>query len=81
MITAAYGNTDTDTKAYLEAGLRPGSVFIVNKQGKFAAIESFSCQVLIAGVLKNIGTGDISSYEKQIENIEKLYPQINVEIR
>jgi len=65
VIKAAYGNTDTDTKAYLEAGLRPGSVFIVNKQG----------------VLKNIGTGDVSSYEMQIENIEKLYPQINVEIR
>lgn len=61
VIMAGYGNKETDKLAYLGAGLRPGSVFIVNTRG----------------ILKNVGTGLVSSYKKQVENIGKLYHQLN----
>ena len=34
VIVGGYGNKETDTKAYLEAGLLPSKVFIVNPQGR-----------------------------------------------
>ena len=34
VIVAGYGNNETDSQAYLEAGLRPDSVFIVNTRGE-----------------------------------------------
>ena len=34
VIVAGYGNKETDNQAYLGAGLRPDSVFIVNTRGE-----------------------------------------------
>ena len=34
VIVTGYGNNETDSQAYLEAGLRPDSVFIVNTRGE-----------------------------------------------
>ena len=59
-IVAGYGNKPTDTKAYVNSGLPLNSVYIVNPQG----------------VLKNEGTGDITSYEEQVQNIDVLYPRL-----
>jgi len=59
-IVAGYGNKPTDTKAYVNSGLPLNSVYIVNPQG----------------VLKNEGTGDITSYEEQVQNIDALYPRL-----
>jgi len=58
VIVAAYGNKETDTKAYLQSGLSPQRVFIVNPQGE----------------LKNVGTGQVSSYQTQAEIIDTLFP-------
>jgi len=59
-IVAGYGNKPTDTKAYVNTGLPLNSVYIVNPQGE----------------LKNEGTGDITSYEEQVQNIDSLYPRL-----
>jgi len=61
VIQGAYGNKETDNKAYLQAGLLPHKVFIVNPSGE----------------LKNIGSGEVSSYQKQAETIDELYPFLN----
>ena len=34
VIVTGYGNNETDSQAYLEAGLRTDSVFIVNTRGE-----------------------------------------------
>ena len=39
VVVAGYGNKDTDTKAYLEAGLLPHKLFIVNPQGRKYSIH------------------------------------------
>ena len=79
MIVAGYGNKETDNQAYLGAGLRPDSVFIVNTRGEMrpTLVDLRFKTNLLLGVLKNVGTGLESSYKKQIEMIGKLYPQLN----
>eukprot|EP00092_Neocalanus_flemingeri_P014105 GFUD01015214.1.p1 GENE.GFUD01015214.1~~GFUD01015214.1.p1 ORF type:complete len:335 (+),score=71.34 GFUD01015214.1:212-1216(+) len=57
-IVAGYGNKATDTKAYVNSGIPLEAVYIVNPEGE----------------LKNEGTGDVTSYEEQVQNIETLYP-------
>jgi len=59
VIVGGYGNKETDTKAYLQAGLLPHNVFIVNTQGE----------------LRNIGTGEVTTYQKQADVIDKLFPR------
>ena len=59
-LVAGYGNKPTDTKAYVNSGIPLSAVYIVNPQG----------------VLKNEGTGEVTSYEEQVENIDTLYPSL-----
>merc|ERR1719495_1145632 len=53
-IVAGYGNKETDTKAYVNSGLALDTVFIVNPEGQ----------------LKNEGTGAVTSYNEQVENVD-----------
>ena len=59
-LVAAYGNKPTDTKAFTNSGIPLSAVYIVNPQG----------------VLKNEGTGEVTSYEEQVQNIDTLYPSL-----
>ena len=78
VIVAAYGNKETDTKAYLQSGLWPQRVFIVNPQGR--KLDSLDRQTVssgnisFSGELKNVGTGQVSSYQTQAEIIDTLFP-------
>ena len=76
VILAGYGNKETDTKAYLAAGLQPSTVFIVNPEGwlQWHRRSDLPIHCFLTGELKNVGTGHISSYQKQIELIQNLYP-------
>jgi len=59
-VMTAYGNKETDVTAYVDAGIDPHSIYIVNPQAE----------------LVNIGSGEVSSYAHQAETIELLYPAI-----
>lgn len=58
-IVGAYGNKDTDTKAYQNSGIPLERVWIVNTQG----------------VLKNEGNKEVTSYAEQAKHVDKLYPK------
>jgi len=57
-IVGCYGDKETDTKAYLDSGLSPSSVYIVNA----------------AGELRNVGSGEVTNYGEQFENVNEMYP-------
>jgi len=59
-IVGCYGDKDADTKAYLDSGLSPNSVYIINA----------------AGELQNVGSGEVSNYGEQVENVNELYPTL-----
>jgi len=59
-IVAGYGNKDTDTKAYINAGMDRGRVYLVNPKGE----------------LRNEETGLVSSYSDQVLQLDTLYPNI-----
>ena len=59
-IVAGYGNKATDTKAYVNSGIPLSSIFIINPDG----------------VLKNEGTGEITSYHEQIQKIDDIFPDL-----
>jgi len=60
-VVAAYGNKDSDVKAYVNSEIDLNNIYIVNTKG----------------VLENIGTGEKSSYEQQVDKIELIYPDIS----
>jgi len=60
-IVGSYGDKVTDVKAYFDAGISMMKTYIVNPKGE----------------LKTEGSGEVSSYKEQIENLDKLYPKIN----
>jgi len=59
-IVAGYGNKETDTRAYTNAGIPLNTIYIVNPEGQ----------------LKNEGTGNMSSYTEQAEHVNSLYPEL-----
>merc|ERR1719153_278223 len=59
-IVGGYGNKDTDTKAYINAGMDRGRVYLVNPKGE----------------LRNEETGLVSSYSDQVLHLDTLYPYI-----
>lgn len=59
-MVAGYGNKETDTKAYVNSGIPLSKVYIVNPEG----------------ILKNEGSGAVTSYEEQVENINDLFPPL-----
>jgi len=56
-IVAAYGNKDTDVKAYTNCGLPTERIYIVNTYGE----------------LKNEGSGSVSSYQQQAADIDSIF--------
>ena len=60
-VRGCYGDKETDTRAYLGSGLAPAAVHTVNT----------------AGELKNVGTGQVSSYSDQVKIVDTLYPRFS----
>jgi len=59
-IVAAYGNKESDVKAYLTAGIDASKIYIVNPEGE----------------LVTIGNGEVSSYAEQVKKINQMYPVV-----
>ena len=59
-IVAGYGNKATDTKAYFNSGIPLHTVYIINPEGE----------------LKNERSGEVTSYNQQVQNIDTLYPSL-----
>lgn len=59
VIAAAYGNKDTDTKAYLDSGIDPKKVFFVNEEGHMI----------------DIGTETETSYVEHFHNVSTMFPK------
>ena len=59
MIYGAYGNANTDTVAYMDVGIRPNIVYLVNKTGQ----------------LRRVSDGHLTSYGEQAANANQLYPK------
>ena len=59
-IVAAYGNKETDVKAYTNCGLPKERMYIVNTYGE----------------LRNMGSGVVSSYNEQAAGIESIFPRL-----
>lgn len=56
-IVAGYGNKETDVKAYTNAGISRNHIWLVDS----------------SGVLRNVGTGHVTSYEEQALSVHSLY--------
>ena len=56
-ILAAYGNKETDVKAYTNCGLPKERIYIVNTYGE----------------LRNEGSGVVSSYQQQASDIDTIF--------
>ena len=61
VVSAGYGNQESDAEAYLKSGIEARKIFMVNKQSKMV----------------NYGTGEPTSYKNQVENVDTMYPTIN----
>ena len=59
VIAAAYGNKDTDTKAYLDSGINPNKVFLVREDGHMI----------------DIGTETKTSYVEHFQNVSSMFPK------
>jgi len=59
-IVAAYGNKETDVKAYTNCGLPRERIYIVNTYGE----------------LRNEGSGVVSSYQQQASAIDSIFPKM-----
>jgi len=59
-IVAAYGNKETDVKAYTNCGLPKERMYIVNTYGE----------------LRNMGSGVVSSYNEQAAGIDSIFPRL-----
>ena len=58
VVAGGYGNRNSDIEAFMNVGIRPNLLYIVNGKGQ----------------LTNISSGQKSSYQSQIQNINILYP-------
>ena len=59
VVAGAYGNRNTDVESYMDTGIRPDKIYLINKRG----------------VLRNARTGKGTSYAEQLENVDVLYPK------
>ena len=62
VILGAYGNRNSDTKAYLEAGIHPNKIFIVNEKS----------------VVRRVSDGKKMTYQDHVNNINNMYPKLNL---
>ena len=61
VILGAYGNRNSDTKAYLEAGIATNKIFIVNEKS----------------IVRRVGDGKKMTYQDHVNNINDMYPKLN----
>lgn len=61
VVKGAYGNKRTDTIAYMDAGITPDKIWIVDTDG----------------VLRSAKDGRETSYEEHAERVHDLYPNVN----
>ena len=61
VILGAYGNRNSDTKAYLEAGIRQNKIFIVNEKS----------------VVRRVSDGKKMTYQDHVNNINNMYPKLD----
>ena len=59
VVEGAYGNKDSDTKAYVDSGIPDNKVFLVNKQSEMI----------------NVGTKEKTSYMEHFKNVAQMYPK------
>jgi len=62
-VSGAYGNADTDTVAYMKAGISPKYIYLVNREGE----------------LRRVSDNCLSSYKEHATNVEKMYPKIQID--
>jgi len=58
-IVGAYGNKNSDVEAYMDAGIRPDRIYLINEDS----------------VIRNAKTGRKTSYGELVANIDALYPR------
>ena len=61
-IVGAYGNKETDTTAYLNAGISPNKIYLLGKNSK----------------ILNVGTKQEYSYTELAYNVDRFYPKRNI---
>ena len=64
VVSAGYGNQDSDAKAYVNSGIEERKVFIVNSSSKMV----------------NYGTGEETSYKEHVKNVDSMYPKLRTGI-
>jgi len=64
VVSAGYGNQDSDAKAYVKSGIEERKVFIVNNTSSMV----------------NYGTGEETSYREHVHNIDSMYPRLRTGI-
>ena len=61
VVVSAYGNKNTDTAAYMDAGISTNRIYLVNSDS----------------ILRRMNDGKESSYPEHARNVNQLYPKIN----
>ena len=61
VVIGAYGNKETDTIAYMEAGISKDNIYIVNPKGE----------------LRNIYDSTVTSYHAHALLVDEMYPKVN----
>ena len=61
VVIGAYGNRNSDTKAYLDAGIPRDRIFLVNSNS----------------VLRRVSDGKKTSYHNHVVKVNEMYPRIN----
>lgn len=61
VILGAYGNRNSDTKAYMDAGISTNLIYLVNEKS----------------ILRRVSDGKRTSYYEHATNVNQLYPSIS----
>lgn len=59
-IVGAYGNRNSDTEAYMGAGIRPNIIYMINNEGE----------------LLRASDGRLTSYNEHAQNVDQYYPKL-----
>ena len=60
VVVGAFGNKNTDTDAYTDAGISTNLIYLINEDSEMI----------------NVGTGQRTSYQELIRNLDTLYPPV-----
>lgn len=64
VVSGAYGNQDSDAKAYESSGINKKKIFTVDDTSK----------------MKNYGTEEETSYKYHVQDIDKMYPKLQTDL-